>query len=212
MRKSYLIVSVIILLSFAVGAYFYPQLPEKMASHWNAQGEVDDYMSKFWGTFLTPIIILAMFLLFVLIPKIDPLKENIEKFRKYFDAFIVLISIFLFYLFILVIVWNLGKTFNFTVFLIPAFGILFYYAGILVENAKRNWFVGIRTPWTLASEIVWDKTHQLGGKLFKIAALISFLGIIFSKYALFFVLIPIISVSLYTILYSYWQYQKTERK
>jgi len=212
MRKSYLIVSVIILFSFAVGAYFYPQLPEKMASHWNAQGEVDDYMSKFWGTFLTPVILLTMFLLFILIPKIDPLKENIEKFRKYFDAFIVLISVFLFYLFLLVIIWNLGKTFNFTVFLVPAFGILFYYAGILVENAKRNWFVGIRTPWTLANETVWDKTHQLGGKLFKIAALISFLGIIFSKYAIFFVLIPIISVSLYTILYSYWQYQKTERK
>ncbi len=97
-------------------------------------------------------------------------------------------------------------------FLIPALGILFYYAGILVENAKRNWFIGIRTPWTLSSEKVWDKTHKIGGKLFKIAGIIALLGILFQKYALFFVLVPIISVAIYTIVYSYFEYQKETKK
>jgi len=63
--------------------------------------------------------------------------------------------------------------------MVPALGILFYYCGILIENAKRNWFIGIRTPWTLSNEKVWERTHKIGGKLFKIAGLIAFLWYFF---------------------------------
>ena len=208
MRKSETIISVIILLSFVVGIYFYPQMPEKMASHWNAQGQVDGYMSKFWGLFLMPLISAGLFLLFITIPKIDPLKHNIEKFRKYYDGFVVLIIVFLFYLYLLTIFWNIGIRFSMTQLLAPAFGILFYYCGILTENAKRNWFIGIRTPWTLSNDAVWDKTHKIGGKLFKAAGVIAFVGIFFQNYALFFVLVPVILVAAYTTIYSYIEYQK----
>lgn len=78
-----------ILFSFIVSIYFYPQMPEKMASHWNVQGEVDGYMSKFWGLFLMPFVLIGIGLLFVAIPRIDPLKANIEKLRKYCDGFII---------------------------------------------------------------------------------------------------------------------------
>ncbi|OFV67980.1 MAG: membrane protein containing DUF1648 [Candidatus Syntrophoarchaeum caldarius] len=61
MRKSEIIVLGIILFSFIVGIYFYPQMPEQMASHWNAQGQMDGYMSKFWGLFLMPLISVALF-------------------------------------------------------------------------------------------------------------------------------------------------------
>ena len=179
MKKSYLVIIVLILISFGLGTYFFPQMSDKMASHWNFRGEVDDYLPKFWGLFLMPVVSLGLFLLFLLIPKIDPLKANIEKFRKYFDGFIVLIMVFLFYIYLLSIVWNLGKRFDMSRMMIPALGILFYYCGILIENAKRNWFIGIRTPWTLSNEKVWERTHKIGGKLFKIAGLIAFLGILF---------------------------------
>jgi uncharacterized membrane protein len=86
MRKSEIIIFGIILLSFAIGIYYYPQMPEKLASHWNAQGQVNGYMSKFWGLFLMPIISMGMLLLFILIPRIDPLKSNIQEFRKYYDG------------------------------------------------------------------------------------------------------------------------------
>ena len=155
-----------------------------------------------------PIISLVMVLLFLLIPKIDPLKENIQKFRKYFDRFIVLIILFLLYIYLLAIFWNLGKRFNMIYTMVPALAVLFYYIGIMVENAKRNWFIGIRTPWTLSSEAVWDKTHKIGGKLFKIAALITLFGIFFGKYAIFFTIVPVILVAVYTFIYSYFEYQK----
>jgi uncharacterized membrane protein len=183
-------------------------MPERMVSHWNAKGEADGYMPKFWGLFLMPLISLAMALLLLLIPKIDPLKGNIEKFRKYFDGFIIFILLFLFYLNVLVIIWNLGIRFNFIHKTVPAFSALFYYLGILVSNAKRNWFIGIRTPWTLSSETVWDKTHKIGGRLFKVSALIALIGILFGQFAVYFIILPVILTALYTCIYSYFEYKK----
>ncbi len=208
MKKANIIILGIILISFIIGGYFYPQMPEKVASHWNAQGKVDDYMSKGWGLFLMPLMSVGFFLLFMLVPKIDPLKENIKKFRKYFDGFIVLLILFLFYVYLLTVFWNIGLRFNMSQLMTPAMGILFYYCGVLIENAKRNWFIGIRTPWTLSSETVWDKTHKIGSKLFKAAGIVAFLGILFPKQAIFFVIIPVILVTVYTLIYSYFEYQK----
>lgn len=68
-RKSEITIIAIILLSFVIGIYFYPQMPEKIASHWDSKGQVDGYMSKTWGLFLMPLISIGLFLLFVLIPK-----------------------------------------------------------------------------------------------------------------------------------------------
>ncbi|MDD2666840.1 MAG: SdpI family protein [Methanocellales archaeon] len=208
MRKTEKIILGILIFSFAIGIFLYPQMPERMASHWNAQGQVDDYMSKFWGLFLLPFTSVGLFLLFVLIPTIDPLKVNIEKFRDYYDGFMAFMIIFLFYIYLLTVFWNVGIRFNMTRLLAPALGILFYYCGVLIKNAKRNWFIGIRTPWTLSSEKVWDKTHQIGGKLFKIAGIIVLCGAFFPKYVLFLVFVPVISVSIYMIVYSYFEYQK----
>ena len=167
MKKSRIAVIIIIILSFLVAVSFYPKAPDKIASHWNAQGEADSYMSKFWGLFFMPFVILGLFLLFIAIPKIDPLRANYEKFRKYYDGLVLTVILFMFYIYMLSVVWNTGRQFNMTLCMVPAIGLLFYYLGIIVENAKRNWFVGIRTPWTLSSDIVWEKTHKIGGKLFK---------------------------------------------
>lgn len=183
-------------------------MPDTVASHWNAQGEVDGYMSKFWGLFLMPLISLGMFFLFLFVPKIDPLKENIKKFRKYFDGFIVVLFLFLFFLYLLTIFWNLGMRFSMIAFLSPAFGVLFFYCGILIENAERNWSIGIKNPWTLSNEDVWKKTHDVGGKLFKIAGIIALGGMIIPSLAFFLVIFPVVFFTLYVTAYSYLQYKK----
>ncbi len=208
MNKYSIAMAFIVLLSFAIGIYLYPQMPELMPSHWNGRGDVDGYMPKFWGLFLMPLISLALLGLFLAIPRIDPLKANIQKFRKYFDRFILIILGFFLYIYILTILWAAGLTFQFIFAMVPAFSVLFYYAGVLTENAKQNWFIGIRTPWTLSSEKVWDKTHRLGGKLFKAAAIIGLLGLLLPDYAIWIVIIPLIFVAAYTIVYSYVEYSK----
>lgn len=201
----------IVLLSFIAGIYFYSKMPDLMASHWDFKGQVNGYMPKFWGLFLMPLISAGLFLLFSLIPEIDPLKANVKKFRKHFDGFIAVIILFMFYIYLLTIFWNIGFMFSMTVLTTPAFAVLLYCSGILIENAKRNWFIGIRTPWTLSSERVWDKTHKIGEKLFKASGLIAVFGMLFENYAFFFILVPVISASIYLVVYSYHEYKK-ERK
>lgn len=207
-RKSEIIIILIVVLAFLIGIYFYPQMPDQMASHWNEKGQVNGYMSKFWGLFLMPIISLIMALVFILIPRIDPLKANIEKFRKYFDWFIILIFFFLLYIYLLTIYWSSGSRFNMMRAIVPAIAVLFFYSGVLIENSKRNWSIGIRTPWTISSEKVWDKTHKLGGKLFKASAVLCFLGLFFPNYAIWLLLVPVIFSAIFCFVYSYVEFKK----
>lgn len=208
MRRSEIAVFGIVLLSLLTSIFCYPHMPEKVASHWNAQGQVDGHASKFCGLFLMPLILVGVSLLFFVIPRIDPLRANIEKFRKYYDGFIILFLLFMFSVHCQVILWNLGIKVSPNVVIPIGLGFLFFYTGILCEHAKRNWFIGIRTPWTLSSEKVWNKTHKLGGKLFKIGGVIVFIAVFFQKYMLFFILIPVLSIAVYTLVYSYLEYQK----
>jgi uncharacterized membrane protein len=208
MNKTKNLSLVIVLISFAIGIYFYSRMPEMMASHWDYRGEVDGYMPKFLGLFLMPIISAVLFGFFLLIPKLDPLKENIQKFSKYFDGYILFFELFLLYVYLLTILWSLGVTFNMTAAIMPALGVLLFGMGILVEKAERNWFIGIRTPWTLSSETVWRKTHQLGGKLFKAIGIISVLGFLLPDFAVFFILASVLIVSFYLVVYSYLEYKK----
>jgi len=207
-RKSEVIISAIVLLFFVIGVCLYPWMPDKIASHWNAKGEVDGYLPKFWGLFLFPLIFAGIALLLVAVPRIDPLKANIEEFRRHYDRFAIIFSIFFLFIYLQTILWNLGIQISPLTLLPIGMGLLFYYAGVLCENAKRNWFIGIRTPWTLSSDTVWGKTHKIGGKLFKIAGITAILGAFIQEYAIILILIPVISVAVYTSAYSYFEYQK----
>ncbi len=212
MRKANIFILALVVISFAIGIWLYPQMPDSMASHWNAAGQVDGYMPKFWGLFLMPIISLAILLLFVAIPRIDPLKENIAKFRKHFDIFIVLIMLFLLYIYLLTLFWGFGARFNIMQAMSPALAILFYYAGVMIGHSKRNWFIGIRTPWTLSSDRVWEKTHKRGSKLFKAAGIICLLGAAFPDYAIWLIIAPVLVVAVYSIVYSYFLFRDEEWK
>ena len=208
MKPVITIAIVLVVLSFLVGIYFYPQMPAEIDTHWNADGVADGQRSKFTGLFAIPIVSLILLVLFLVIPRIDPKKENIRKFRGHYDWLIFVIMAFMFYIYLLSVFWNLGAEFNFTLLLLPAFTLLFLFIGFVLEKAEPNWFVGIRTPWTLSSEKVWHKTHKLGAKLFKIAALITLFGFVFRSLAIWFVIAPIIVFVLYLIIYSYLEYLK----
>lgn len=200
-----------VILSFAFSAYFYSALPDSMASHWGISGNVDGYMPKLLGAFFVPALLAAMALLFFAIPRIDPLKANIDKFKGHYHRFIVVMCAFMFLLHLQVLLWSLGLRLSPSSTMPIAIGVLFYYAGILIENAKRNWFIGIRTPWTLSSDAVWDKTHKLGGKLFKAAAIIVLFGVLVPAFAFWFVIVPVLSMTFYTMLYSYLEFRKEDR-
>ena len=208
MRKVTAAIIGLVLFSFILSIYFYPQVPDQMATHWDSQGEVNGYMSKFWGTFLMPLLITGLVILFLVIPKIDPRKENIEMFRKHYEGFRLVLIIFLVLVHLHILLWNTGTQISPNAVIPLGIGLLFYYAGVLTENAEQNWFIGIRTPWTLSSEKVWKRTNRLGGKLFRIAGITAFSGVFFPEYAIYFILVPAVIVVVITVVYSYLEYKK----
>lgn len=195
-------------LAFIFSFYFYPAMHDIIAVHWNMGGSADGYAPRLWLFFIPLIMLCAMVFLYTL-PKLDPLRDNVVKFRVYYENFIVVFLLFLFYLHVIIILWNRGVKFDFRIAIMPAFSALFYYTGVLVENTKRNWFIGIRTPWTISSDLVWERTHKLGGRLFKLASLFVLLGLFF-EWGLLFVVLLIFSIAAITVIYSYVEYKRGE--
>ncbi|MBR9679199.1 MAG: DUF1648 domain-containing protein [Nanoarchaeota archaeon] len=208
MKKINLLLMSVISLSVMVSVLVYPNMPDSMVSHWSIGGVPNGFMPKIAGLFLMPVISVFITGLFLLIPKIDPKKKNIKKFRKQYDLFIFIIIFFMLYIHLLVILWNLGAVFSIIQFLSPAFAVLFYYIGILFSKAKQNWFIGIRTPWTLSSKRVWDKTHRKGSFLFKVVGVLSIFGVFFSDFALFFLLVPVLFSVVFLFIYSYFEFKR----
>jgi uncharacterized membrane protein len=212
-RLTTLIVLVLILGATMVGVSLWNRLPDPMASHWNVNDQVDGYMSRSWGVFLMPLITLGMFLLFLVIPNIDPLKANIVKFREAFNLFIALIVGFMVYVYALTLLWNLGYTnFGLGQALMPAMGALFIFVGYLLRKAKRNFFIGIRTPWTLSSDQVWDETHRIGAMLYTVSGILALLGSFFGGPIAFVLLMgPLLGSTLFLVIYSYVLYRRETR-
>src|SRR3989344_5363636 len=198
----------LVVLAFAIAVYFFPVLPEKMATHWNLEGNADGFMPKTMGLFLIPAIMLLFWGVFQLIPQIDPLKQNIAKFRPHYDAFITVFLLFLLYIQSAMLAANQGISFNMMQAIAPGIGILLFFLGTLFPHLEKNWFIGIRTPWTLSNETVWKKTHLLGAKLFKASGIISFFGVFFPEHAFFLILAPVIASALITVVYSYLEFRK----
>jgi uncharacterized membrane protein len=199
----------LIVISILAGVMLWNQLPDQMASHWNANDQVDGTMSKFWGVFLMPLVTLGMMALFLIIPNIDPLKANIAKFRGTFNLFIVLIIVFMLYVDKLTLIWNLGyQSFKMSAAMLPFIGVLFIAIGYMLKKAKRNFFIGIRTPWTLSSDTVWDKTHQLGSVLFILSGAFAIVGGFFGGMTAFWLMfVPLIGSTVFLVVYSYLLYR-----
>ena len=199
---------VLVVLAFALPLLTWDALPEEIPSHWNAAGEVDGYMTKGWGTLLMPSMMLVVTLLMWAVPLIDPLRANIETFRTEYEWFIVLMDAFLLVIQGQIIAWALGYEISPNAIIPVAIGVLFIYIGWMLRRARRNFFVGIRTPWTLMSDEVWDKTHRLGGVLFMLAGLVTLVGVFFEEHVVWFTLAPVLAATLVTIVYSYVEYQR----
>lgn len=206
MRKAEWFLLGIVAFSVATGLAFYSSVPEMMASHWDMAGNVDGYISKPWGIFLFPAIFVVIFLVFFIIPRIDPRREHIEHFRKYFDRFIIGFGVLFYYIYLLTLIWNIGDRFNFFDLLIIPLAALFYFIGMLLPHTKSNFTIGIRTPWTISSETVWKKTHEVGGQAFKFCGVVSLLGIVLPDFAIWFLVVPLAVATLGLVIYSYVLY------
>jgi uncharacterized membrane protein len=212
MRKGIAVSLAMVAAMFVLSIWLYPDLPEQVATHWNAAGVADGFSDRLWAVALLPIVSLGILALFALLPRIDPLRSNILKFMPYYDGMVIIFSSFMLYIHVITLALNLGWSFSILAAMSPAFAALFYYIGIMLGKTKRNWFVGIRTPWTLSSDRVWDKTHRLGGRLFRAAGVIALFGVLFTDYAILLMIGPVMLAAAYSVIYSYLEYQKEGSK
>ncbi len=206
--KKYVIPIIILTISIILSIYFYPLLPESVASHWNANGQVDGYSSKLTSVIMFPALQLFMLVLLVFIPRIDPKRENIKTFEKEFLLFINSMLIFFTLIQLQTFLWSTGTQIPMNSTMAVLMGALFLVMAYLIKNAKQNYTIGIRTPWTLNSEKVWNKTHALGYKLFGISGILSILSAFVPQYSYIIVLASVLTSSAYVFLYSYLEYKK----
>jgi immunity protein, SdpI family len=156
----------IVLAAVTASAIVYPRLPETMPTHWNLAGQPDGWSNRWWGAWLLPLFLVGMWALVQILPRIDPRGGNYAKFGGAFEGIIVTIMLFMLGMHIVVLRAALGYPVAMKRIVPVGIGVLFIVIGNLLPRARPNWFVGIRTPWTLSSDRVWQKTHRLGGHLF----------------------------------------------
>ncbi|HTR03558.1 MAG TPA: SdpI family protein [Thermoanaerobaculia bacterium] len=209
MKRSDVLGLLLVLGAAAITAVLYPALPDPMPSHWNAAGEVNGWMPKFWGAALVPLIMAFIWLMFLVLPRISPRGFEMEPFLRAWGVFkVMLLAVMLFISVIVLRAAQAGGKISMTAVFV-ALGLLFVVLGNLLGKVTRNFFVGIRTPWTLASEEVWYRTHRLAGKLFVISgtAVIAAAVIGLSMWPIF---AAIMLAALIPVVYSYVLYRRLE--
>lgn len=197
----------ILLAGFLLATLAYPNLPDKMPMHWNFEGEIDRYSSRIVGALAIPVLNLAIYLGMLIMPAIDPKRHNYEKFLDTYRLLRSLVILFLFVLYLVVIGNAMGHHIpvNRVVPLIVC--LLFVFLGNYLGRVKPNYFTGIRTPWTLASEAVWQKTHRFGGKSMVLAGL-GGIVLTLTGYGLILVIPLILAGAFAPFLYSYVLYSR----
>ena len=202
----------IILITAAIGIYFWPQLPAQVPSHWNVYGQVNGWVSKNFAVVFFPALTLFLYLLLSFLPLMDPRRKNIEQFADVYFGFKIVFVLFLSGLYLLTIGAGLGHELNIGRWVMWGIAIMFLYLGWVMPKLKHNYTIGIRLPWTLHSEVVWEKTHQFGGKVFIILGVIlTVLGIWPGEWSFWILIISIILMLIILVWYSYNEYRKLNK-
>jgi immunity protein, SdpI family len=191
-------------IAVALSIWAYPSLPPTVATHWNLRGTPDGFSSRLMAVSIGPLLIAGIILLFRVLPKFDPRRENYASFVSTYWLFANAVIVFMLLAHALVIVTGLGYTVRIDRLMPLGIGLLFVVIGNYLTRVEPNWFVGIRTPWTLSSDKVWRKTHRTGGWLMVIGGLALALGAFLPQGVLLPLLIAtIVVVAVFPIVQSY---------
>jgi uncharacterized membrane protein len=156
---------IVIAAMFAIAVWSWPRLPDQIPIHWNIHGEVDGYGGKFVGLLLLPLVVLGLYFAFRLMYLVDPGKQNYASFATALAAIRMTITFVLAVIYCAVVLATFGQTVNMNTIVLFAVGAMLIILGNFMGKIRPNWFIGVRTPWTLSSKLSWDKTHRLAGWL-----------------------------------------------
>lgn len=194
-------------LMFFISGWVWTKVPEgqKIPVHWNIEGKVDRLGGKFEGLLLMPLVCLGTILLFTFLPSLEPRRLNLLRSLKVYKIFWIAIILFLFVIHVFLVGGALGKKPDIGHIVPIMVGILFIVLGNYMGKIRSNWFMGIRTPWTLSSDLSWKKTHRIGGILFVLTGILLLILAIAGSGKVFITGMIVImgGVIIYLFVYSY---------
>jgi uncharacterized membrane protein len=216
MTRGYWIIAGLLLASSAVAAgWLYPTLPEQIPTHWNIRGEVDGYGSR-WTLFLLPAFMAALLVLFYFLPALSPKSFEVDTFRStYLYIMVLVVGLFACMQGVLLYVVSrtvaggpapdIGRAFIAGMFLF--FGLM----GNVLGKVRKNFYIGIRVPWTLASDRVWNDTHRMAARLWVAGGMLGF-GLVALGAPLLVAIVLLFAVALVPVIYSFVHYKTLERR
>lgn len=205
---------VIAALAVAISIWAYPSLPPRVATHWDLRGTPDGFSSRAWAVALIPIVIIAMTALFNVLPKLDPRRENYAKFLSSYWLIANAVIVFILVAHGLIITTGLGYSVKIDRLMPLGVGLLFVFLGNYLTRVEPNWFIGVRTPWTLSSDTVWRKTHRTAGWLMVLGGLVLASGAFLPGAMLLpLFIVTIVVVAVIPIVQSYvlWKRERHDR-
>jgi uncharacterized membrane protein len=195
---------IILAAMFVAAAIAWPHAPDRIPVHWNISGQVDRYGGRFEGLLLMPLVALGFYVLMLVLPRIDPGRANYARFRGAYNA--IRIGLLAMFGVFDVVVRKAALTGQANVSRIAplAIGVLMVFLGALLGKIRPNWFIGIRTPWTLSSKVAWVRTHRAGGWLFMLIGLATIIASFVSSRLSFWILVAgTIGGTVGLVVYSY---------
>ncbi|WP_440896411.1 SdpI family protein [Amphibacillus sp. Q70] len=198
-----------ILTSISLWLIFFNQLPDQVPMQWGFDGSVNWYAPKWIAFLVNNGLFILIYLTLYITPKIDPKRKNYQQFSRAYQIIFQTILIMFFLINLFVLFTSLGYQLNLHAFVPILVGLLFIVFGNYMQTVKQNWFIGIRTPWTLNNTEVWRKTHRLGSKVFILMGFIFMvIPFISDKLMLPVILISVLVVVLIPTGYSYYLHRK----
>ena len=192
----------------------YSRMPDRVPTNWNMAGEAQGSSSRFLGAWLLPLMMAVILIILRLVPHIDPRRANFEKFKGAYEAIVILTMAFMLGLHLMLLALATGSQVPVARVIPGAVGAFFIAIGILLPRAHPNWFIGIRTPWTLTSDVAWEKTHKFGGTLFIATGILTVLAALVAPRTATWVLIAAGTVTVISVVaYSFivWKREKEGR-
>ncbi len=209
-NRALLVGLVLVLVAVALSAWAYPSLPDRVPTHWDAAGHVNGYSSRLFAVCLMPAIIAFTWLLMLVLPAISPRGFRLESSAGAFYGSVLAIIAVLLVLHFVLLRAELGQGApSNRIFFVPV-GVLMAVLGAYMGKLRRNFFIGVRTPWTLASDEVWRRTNRLGGRLFVLGGIAIALASLFSRAALPTLIAVVFVAALVPVVYSYVIYRQIE--
>jgi len=203
MRK---LVPGLLVVAAAVGfsIWAYPHLPPLVATHFDLQGQPNGWSSRTTAVVLIPALLLGLAVVFTVLPRIDPRRANYAKFGTAYWTIANAVLVVLAAIHVVMLMQALGWNVDITRVVMVGVGALIVLIGNLMTQLRPNWFVGIRTPWTLSSETVWRKTHRFGGYAFTVAGLCLLAGgLVAARWSFVVGLAALGAAALASVVYSY---------